>query len=208
MGVFEVLIMSAALAMDACAVGMGDGMAERKMPFKKSLLIGGFFGFFQFLMPVIGYFVAAIIADAFLHTFEKIAGFLSFFLLSFLGGKMVFECSSEMMERRKKICETTGACTVPSEHLTFGKLILQSIATSIDALAVGVTLKMATLTAQGLAFGVWGATLCIGVITFILSVCAVHIGKKLGDKLADKAGLCGGIVLIAIGLKLLIESLL
>lgn len=208
MSVFEVLIMSVALAMDACAVGMGDGMAERKMPFQKSLLIGGFFGFFQFLMPVIGYFVAAVIADAFLNTFEKIAGLLSFLLLAFLGGKMVFECSSEMRKRRKEICETTGACTIPSEHLTFGKLILQSVATSIDALAVGVTLKMATLTSQGLALGVWGATLSIGIITFALSVLAVQIGKKLGDKLADKAGLCGGIILIGIGLKLLIESLL
>lgn len=208
MGIFEILIMSVALAMDACAVGMGDGMAEPKMPFKKSLLIGGFFGFFQFLMPVVGYFAAAIVADVFLETFEKIAGFLSFALLAILGGKMVFECGSEMYKRRKQICETTGACTCSSEHLTFGKLCMQAVATSIDALAVGVTLKMATLTEQGLALGVWGATLCIGIITFVLSVGAVYIGKKLGNKLADKAGLCGGIVLILIGLKLLIESLL
>ena len=71
MGVFEIITLSAALAMDACAVGMGDGMAERKMPFRKSLLIGGLFGFFQFFMPLIGYFIADLIAGAFLQTFEK-----------------------------------------------------------------------------------------------------------------------------------------
>ena len=208
MGVFEIVVMSIALAMDACAVGMGDGMAEPKMPFKKSLLVGGFFGFFQFLMPLIGYFIAALIAGAFMQTFEKISGLLAFILLAFLGGKMVFECVCEMQKKPSDIIQTTGACTCSNENLGFGKLVLQSIATSIDALAVGVTLKMVAIGETGLALGIWGATLCIGVITWGLSVGAVYIGKKLGDKLADKANLCGGIVLIAIGLKLLIESLI
>ena len=211
MGIFEILAMSVALSMDACAVGMGDGMAEPKISLKKSLLIGGAFGFFQFFMPVIGYFIADLIAGIFLQTFEKIAGLVAFILLAFLGGKMAFECVCEVCKRKKEIHETgetEGACACSMQILTPTKLFLQSIATSIDALAVGVTLKMATLTEQGLALGVWGATICIGVITFVLSVCAVHVGKKLGDKLADKANLCGGIVLIVIGLKLLIESLL
>lgn len=207
MGLFEVITMSAALAMDACAVGMSDGMAEPKMPFKKSLLIGGFFGFFQFLMPLIGYYITDLIANAFLQTFEKISGIVAFLLLAFLGGKMVLGCVLENCKHSTESTKNTGACTCSNEKLGLGKLFLQSIATSIDALAVGVALKMATLTPQGLALGVWGATLCIGVITCLLSVGAVYIGKRLGDKLADKANLCGGIVLIVIGLKLLIESL-
>ena len=88
------------------------------------------------------------------------------------------------------------------------ELFLQAIATSIDALAVGVTLKMAAISDAGLALGVWGATGVIGVVTLGLSIAAVYIGKKVGNKLADKAGLLGGIVLLGIGIKLLIEGLI
>lgn len=208
MGIFEIIVMSVALAMDACAVGMSDGMCESNMSVKKSLLIGGFFGFFQFLMPVIGYFIAALIAGAFMETFEKISGLVAFILLAFLGGKMVFECVKEMRQKQTEGTKTAGACTCSTKKLGFEKLIMQSVATSIDALAVGVTLKMVAIGEPGLATGIWGATLCIGLVTWILSVAAIYIGKKLGDKLADKANLFGGIVLILIGLKLLIESLI
>ena len=92
--------------------------------------------------------------------------------------------------------------------MTIKKLSLQAIATSIDALAVGVTLQMATLTETGLAGGVWGATAIIGVVTLALSFGAVYVGKAIGDKLADKAGLFGGLVLLGIGIKILIEGLL
>ena len=85
---------------------------------------------------------------------------------------------------------------------------MQALATSIDALVVGVTLQMAALSPQGLALGVWGATAVIGVTTAILSVGAVYIGKAVGDKLTDKAELFGGLVLLAIGIKILIESFL
>ena len=88
------------------------------------------------------------------------------------------------------------------------QLTIQAVATSIDALAVGVTLQMAAISETGLALGVWGATGVIGIVTLGLSVAAVYIGKKMGNKLADKAGLFGGIVLLAIGIKLLIEGLL
>ena len=83
-----------------------------------------------------------------------------------------------------------------------------AVATSIDALAVGVTLKMAALSEIGLAMGVWGATAVIGAVTCGLSIAAVFIGKKVGNKLADKAGLLGGAVLLAIGIKILIEGLI
>lgn len=202
---YEILILSVALAMDACAVAMTNGMTNPKLPPHRSLLIGGFFGFFQFLMPVIGFFVTSIIANAFLETFENISAWVSFALLVFLGGKMLFDCIMEMREEKK---ETPNETTCDCARLTIGKLTMQAIATSIDALAVGVTLQMASISPQGLALGVWGATLTIGVITFILSVVAVYIGKLLGNKLANKAGIFGGIVLIGIGVKILIESFL
>ena len=208
MGVLEILFMSVALAMDACAVAMSNGMCDAKMPVKKAVLIGVFFGFFQFLMPLIGYFITGAVANAFVEVFEKLSAWISFALLAFLGGKMVIEGVKEWREKLSENNETAGVCPYPRQQLTLQKLTLQAVATSIDALAVGVTLKMATMSDTGLAFGVWGATAVIGVITFALSFASVFIGKKIGDKLADKAGLFGGLVLLAIGIKILIEGLL
>ena len=89
-----------------------------------------------------------------------------------------------------------------------GQLLMQAIANSIDALAVGVTLQLASISEAGLSLSVWGATGIIGILTFALSFGAVYIGKLVGGKLADKASVFGGVVLIAIGLKILIESFL
>ena len=211
MGILEILLIGAALAMDACAVAMTNGMTQPKMTLKKAALIALAFGFFQFLMPLIGFGITELVASVFMDAFEKISAWVSFGLLAFLGGKMLIE-SIRCMRSAKTVKEISGqelvpcACEVP--RLTLGKLLMQAVATSIDALAVGVTLKMATLGAEGLALGVWGATGVIGVVTFILALGAVYIGKMLGDKLADKAGAVGGGVLIAIGLKILIEGLL
>jgi putative Mn2+ efflux pump MntP len=212
MGIWEVALIGVALAMDACAVAMTNGMTDNKMRVWKALLVGVFFGFFQFMMPLIGYYITGIIADAFLDTFEKIAAWISFVLLAFLGGKMLLECIAEKIKEKRGEVETGVACTgstcsVCQPKLTIGKLTVQAIATSIDALAVGVTLQMAAIT-QGLAGGAWGSTAIIGVITFGLSVGAVYIGKAMGNKLADKAGIVGGAVLLGIGLKILIESFL
>ncbi|MBQ8685981.1 MAG: manganese efflux pump [Clostridia bacterium] len=204
MAIWEILLLGVALSMDACAVGMTNGMTDPKMPLRRQLLVGGFFGFFQFLMPLIGYFITGILAEAFLDTFQSISAWISFGLLAFLGGKMIFEAIQEARECKRR-AETDCACT---ERLTLGKLTVQAVATSIDALAVGVTLQMAAISAQGLALGAWGATLVIGATTFLLSFLAVYIGKLVGNKLADKAGLFGGVVLVAIGLKILIESFL
>ena len=219
MGVWEVLLLGLALSMDACAVGMTNGMTNPKLKVKGALLIGGLFGFFQFLMPLIGYYITGVIASAFLSTFEKISAWVSFALLGVLGGKMIFECVRDWIKakREKAVCQTcfsdsdevktTEAGMRSLENLSFGKLILQAIATSIDALAVGVTLQMSAIT-QGLVLGAWGSTLTIGVTTFILSTGAVYIGKAIGDKLADKASFFGGLVLVAIGLKILLEGIL
>ena len=214
MGIGGTLLYSVGLAMDATAVAMTNGMTYPKLSVKRALLIGLFFGFFQFLMPVIGYFVTGIIKDNFENVFRSAAAWVSFGLLAFLGGKMLYEGIQEWIESKNpstagcENCETLGACTLlPNENtvksLTVRKLFLQAIATSIDALAVGFTLQAMELNA-GLALGVWGTTAMIGVITFALSFGAVYIGKAIGMKLADKAEILGGIVLIAIGLKILL----
>ena len=217
MGFWGTLVYSVGLAMDACAVAMTNGMTDTKMPAKRELLIGLFFGFFQFLMPVVGYFITEIIANAFVEVFKKTSAWISFGLLAFLGGKMLYEGICEWIESKNpstagcEDCETLGACTLlPKKEdkntLPFGKLFMQAIATSIDALAVGVTLQTLAMSEAGLALGVWGSTAMIGVVTFALSVGAVYIGKALGGKLTDKAEILGGTVLVAIGLKILLGS--
>ena len=218
MSVWEILLLAVALSMDACAVAMTNGMSNPKMGKKSAVTIGVFFGFFQFLMPLIGYFITGVVANAFLDTFKSISSWVSFALLAFLGGRMILECVKEWRSRKKTegFCEecsvSPAACPIPNKaekkELQMGQLVLQAIATSIDALAVGVTLQMASLSPMGLALGVWGATGAIGITTFLLSVGAVYIGKAMGDKLADKASFAGGVVLVCIGLKLLFDGLL
>ena len=216
MSVIEIVLLGVALSMDACAVGMTDGMTHPKMPLYRVTFIAFLFGFFQFLMPLIGYYITGLLADAFLSTFEKIAAWVSFGLLAYLGGKMIFDAVGEWKEAKAEKEEMQGACTSLSEdacplclkkELGFGQLLMQAIATSIDALAVGVTLQMAALS-TGLSLGAWGATSVIGVITMSLSFAAVFIGKLIGNKLADKAEFIGGLVLVGIGVKILLEALL
>lgn len=217
MDFWATLVFSLGLAMDACAVAMTNGMTDLKMPIKRTLLIGVFFGFFQFLMPVIGYFITGFIASAFLEVFEKTSAWISFALLAFLGGKMLYEGIKEWIESKKpstdgcENCETLGMCTRlkaedKKNELTLGKLFMQAIATSIDALAVGFTLQSCQMSEAGLALGLWGSTAMIGVVTLVLSVVAVYIGKAVGGGLANKAEVFGGGVLIAIGIKILLGS--
>ncbi len=216
MGIWEVLLLGLAVSMDASAVAMTNGMTHPKMRLGKVLLIGVFFGAFQFLMPVIGYFITGVVANAFLEAFEKISAWVSFGLLAFLGGRMLHEGIEAVINAKKvptdgcENCQTVGAGTrlIPEkEGLGLGKLCLQAVATSIDALAVGVSLMMEKIS-RGLVLGIWGTTGVIGVCTLALSIVSVYIGKLLGDKLADKAEIFGGGVLLAIGLKILIESVL
>ena len=202
MGFAEVLLIGVALSMDACAIAMTNGMTEPKMPLKRTLLIALLFGVFQGLMPLIGYFITDLVANAFLDIFESVSAWISFGLLAFLGGKMIFDCIQ--CHLHKTDCE----CECKEKNLTLTALLVQAVATSIDALAVGVSLNMEAKFGGGLLLGAVGSTAVIGCTTFLLSIAAVYIGKAVGDKLADKAELLGGIVLLGIGLKILIESFL
>ena len=211
MSVWEIILIGIALSMDAVAVGMTNGMTEPKMAIKKMLLIAFAFGAFQFLMPVLGYYCSY----AFAEFVSKIAPWLSFALLGFLGGKMIFDFAKEFLAAKRERSqadaesgtesETTTGSAPKSAKLGLGKLLVQAVATSIDALAVGVTL-LAAETQKGLPFHVLLCALVIGVITFSLSLGAVFAGKRVGNRFADKAALVGGLILVGIGLKILIES--
>ena len=204
---FEVVLTGIALSMDACAVAMTNGMTAKCLKAKHALLIALFFGVFQAAMPVIGYFIADLVAVNFMEDFQKAASVVAFVLLAFLGGKMMIDAIKEMRKPSDCDCGCEEGCI--GEKVQVGKLTMQAVATSIDALAVGVTLRMLMLTEKGLAFGgMPGSVAMIGIITFGLVIGAVYVGKAIGNKLADKAGLAGGIVLVGIGLKLLLEGLL
>ena len=180
--------------MDAFAVGMTDGMEEPAMPLAKRVAIAALFGAFQALMPLLGYYAGA----AFAGLVERIAPYLSFAILALIGGKAAV--SSIVEERRGKRTARTART-----RLTPAKLFAQAVATALDALAVGVTLVAAEAT-EGLPFHVALCALLIGLTTFVLSAAAVEIGERVGNRLADRAELLGGGVLILIGLKILLEG--
>lgn len=191
MSIYDIAFLGAALSMDAAAVGMANGMAEPGMSRKKMLLIALFYGVFQGGMPLLGYYGSA----AFSSLVERIAPWLSFLLLGFLGGKMLLDAAREEEERylRKR------------GKLGLSALTAQAVATSIDALAVGVSF-MAQEAAGSLAVGVSLCTLIIAVTTFLLSLAAVQVGKLVGDKFSGGAQKTGGLVLLLIGIKLLFEA--
>ena len=180
------ILLGIGLAMDACAVSMANGLKEPKMKVNKILLIAFVFGIFQGLMPLLGYIVGSNI----LNKIDWIIPWIALFLLGFIGGKMIYDGLHE--EDNKECCHT----------LTFKLLIIQAIATSIDALSVGVSISNYILL---------DAIICVSIITvvtFIICFIGVFIGKKFGDSLGNKAEILGGIILIAIGIEIYITGLL
>lgn len=194
MSVWEILLLGIALSMDAVAASMTDGMTEPRMLPIKAAAIAFSFGLFQFFMPLVGYYCGY----AFAELVEKIAPWLSFALLGFLGGKMIFDS----MKTEGKVLLVGGV-----KQNGAGKILVQAIATSIDALAVGVTL-LAAETASGLPDPVFLCAMLIGETTTALSLAAVAIGKRAGDKLSDRAEFLGGAILLLIGIKILLQAFL
>ena len=204
MSVWEIVLIGAALSMDAVAVGIASGMTEPRMRMAQGIAMALTFALFQFGMPLVGYFCGY----AFFAVVEKIAPWLSFALLLLIGGKMVADCVKEQIEERRSglIHPMLSAHASTSRIAWVGRLLAQGVATSLDALAVGVTLLASELS-EGLPFPIVACAAVIGV-TFALSFAGVQIGRKAGDQFADSAGLLGGCVLIAIGVKLLAEGLM
>lgn len=191
MSIFDIVLLGAALSMDAAAVGMANGMAEPRMSRKKTFLIALFFGVFQGGMPLLGYYGSSVFASL----VGRIAPYLSFMLLLFLGGKMLLDAA----------LEEEGRFLVRREGLRLPALTAQAVATSIDALAVGVSF-MAQEAAGSLPLGVPICALIIAATTFLLSLAAVQVGKLAGDKLSGGAQKIGGLVLVLIGIKMLFEA--
>ena len=178
------ILLGVGLAMDASAVSMANGLNESKMKINKILLIAFMFGFFQALMPLIGY----LLGHAILELIETFIPWIALILLGFIGGKMLYEGIKNDEESEVKA-------------LTFKVLVFQAIATSIDALSVGFTFADYLIIEALLACGI------IAFVTFIICVLSVYIGKKFGDKLGNKAEILGGIILIGIGLEIFITGL-
>ena len=185
---FTLLLMGAGLSMDAFAVSICKGLSMRKVNKKQSLVIGLFFGGFQALMPFIGW----LLGSRFEQYITSIDHWIAFILLGFIGGKMVVEAI-----REKDEAVEVGKMDSP---LDLKEMFILAIATSIDALAVGITFAF-------LQVPIVEAVSIIGITTFVISVIGVYVGNFFGNRYKKKAELAGGIILILIGLKILLEHL-
>lgn len=183
MSLIELLLISIGLAMDAFAVSICKGLSIKSFAFKKGILIGLYFGVFQGFMPLIGY----LLGTSFEDVITSVDHWIAFVVLSLIGLNMIYESFSNDKESY-------------NDKVDFKTMIPFAIATSIDALAVGITFAF-------LKVNILISVLLIGIITFILSFIGVKIGNKFGNKFDKKAQIIGGIILIIIGLKILFEHL-
>ena len=194
MAVFiELLLIGVGLSMDAFAVSICKGLAMRRVNKKQAFVIGLFFGGFQALMPFVGW----LLGSQFEKYITSIDHWIAFVLLVVIGGHMVVEVlRGEDEEDEVCLCAAEAA----EEHLDIKELFLLAIATSIDALAVGVTFAF-------LQVNIVPAIIIIGSVTFVISAAGVFIGNIFGSKYKSRAELAGGIILILLGIKILLEHL-
>ena len=189
------ILLGVGLAMDAFSVSLVNGLSEPKMGAGRQLGIAGTYAGFQFAMPVIGWFCVHNLAEKF-ETFQKYIPWIALALLLYIGGKMLLE---GVMDNRKKGGDAGSAAAehaASTAKLTLAVLAMQGIATSIDALSVGFTIaNYNTLTALI-------ASLIIGLVTLIICLAGLFLGKKFGTKLSGSANILGGVILILIGIKI------
>ncbi|MBR5247576.1 MAG: manganese efflux pump [Lachnospiraceae bacterium] len=176
-------VIALGLSMDAFAVSICKGLAMKKITLKKAAIVGLWFGGFQGLMPLIGY----ILGSQFEHYITTIDHWIAFILLGLIGLSMIKEALGKEEE-----CQ--------DDSLAFKAMLVLAVATSIDALAVGITFAF-------LSVNIFSAVLFIGVITFVLSMIGVKAGNVFGIRYKSKAELAGGIILILMGTKILLEHL-
>lgn len=186
MGVIELFILAVGLSMDAFAVSVCKGLAMKKAPAKAMVICGAWFGGFQALMPLIGYYLGTLFIDA----ISAIDHWIAFALLALIGINML----------REALGKDEGEET-PDADLSVKTMFVMAIATSIDALAVGISLAMAGVS------NIYLAVLLIGATTFVLSAVGVKVGSVFGSRYERKAEVVGGIILILLGLKILLEHL-
>ena len=184
---FNSILLGIGLAMDAFSVSLANGLNEPCMKRPKMLGVAGVFSLFQFAMPMIGWICVSTVAQYF-TAFEKFIPWIALGLLGYIGGKMLYEGI-----KNKSTCEEK-----PS--VGFSALLVQGVATSIEALSVGFTISDHNL------FEALIACLLIGIVTFFICFAGIAIGKKAGTRLAGKAGIFGSAILIFIGLEIFITS--
>ena len=184
---FTSIMLGIGLAMDAFSVSLANGLHEPCMRPRKMCIIAGVFAFFQALMPMLGWICVHTIVQYF-HSFERFIPWIALALLGFIGGKMLIEG----IKGEEECCSRPG--------IGLAALMVQGVATSIDALSVGFTIAEYGL------FEAVLAALLIAVVTFFICFAGLFIGKKAGTKLAGKAGILGGAILIFIGLEIFISS--
>lgn len=187
MGFWELVVLAIGLSMDAFAVSICKGLALQRVSWKECCIAGLWFGGFQALMPLIGY----LLGTAFEQYITSFDHWIAFALLTLIGANMLREAFSKDEE------ESAGA------SLSFGTMLVLALATSIDALAVGITLAFLVESIGYLIF----AVLSIGIITFILSAIGVRVGNLFGVKYKKGAVISGGVILILLGVKILLEHL-
>ncbi|SBW12586.1 putative manganese efflux pump MntP [uncultured Eubacteriales bacterium] len=184
----EVLLIALSLALDAFAVSVSSGISVRGFCWKHAFKMGLYFGFFQFAMPLIGWLLGSGLSTY----IEAVDHWVAFALLALIGGRMVWEAAHK-------------DCSVPDSSgptdLTAKRLVVLAVATSIDALAVGVSMAFMDV-------NILLSAAVIGVVAFILSVVGGLLGKRLGCLFQKRAEIVGGLVLIAIGIKILVEHLM
>lgn len=185
---FNSVLLGIGLAMDAFSVSLANGLNEPKMKKRRQCFIAGVFAFFQFIMPMAGFFCVHTVAS-FFGVFEKFIPWIALGLLGFIGGKMLIEGIKNKNE------------DAPLAAVSIGALMLQGVATSIDALSVGFTISEHT------PFGAFLSCAIIAVVTFIICMAGLAIGKKFGTKLAGKASILGGSILIFIGIEIFVTGL-
>ena len=185
MSLLEIFLIGIGLSMDAFAVAICKGLAMQKVNLRHTVLIAGYFGVFQGLMPLIGWFLGS----QFSSYVTKLAPWIAFVLLAIIGGNMIRESLSDEEEEDAQ-----------SDVISHKELFVLAIATSIDALAVGVSFSMVTL-----AVSIVAAVTLIACTTFVISFGGVFIGNIFGARYKNRAEFVGGAILVLIGLKILLE---
>ena len=189
MGIWELLALAVGVSMDAFAVSVCKGLAMKKATLKASAICGAWFGGFQALMPLIGFFLGSLFADV--EIIKKVDHWIAFGLLAVIGANLLKEVFSKKCD-----CEDCNA------DLSVKTMFVMAVATSIDALVVGISLSM-SLNDPG---DIYLAVLFIGITTFIFSAIGVKVGNIFGSRFEKKAQFAGGAILILLGLKILIEG--
>ncbi len=186
MGFFELMMLAVGLSMDAFAVSICKGLSMKKAGMKEGAICGAWFGGFQGLMPVIGFFLGTLFAKQ----IEAFDHWVAFALLSLIGGNMLKEAFYK--------CD---CCEEHDADLSVKTMFVMAVATSIDALAVGISLAMAG------DVNIWVAMALIAIVTFVMCTAGVKIGNIFGSRYEKKAEAAGGIILILLGIKILLEHL-